>query len=283
MNTAIPQNIILTPADFADTGQWRLIIHISRTGMSAFLRHISDNTKPIVEMFRKQWEITEGADLLNHIENCVYDHPGLLDDYSTDIIIETPITTFVPSDIIDGEENIEEDIFSALYPGNNRELMTDRIGDVTVLFSLCDGLDGFLSRTIPGARVRNDLAILVENFMHRHSEEPRVYVDIHPGVVNIFGFNHSGLLAASTRAWEHEDDIAYMIFQILQTYSIPPEQTQVYLSGLTDTRTSLTEKLRRYCCYVVKTTLPEITEKYNLPPAIAILANKTGYSKSIYH
>ena len=276
MNTVNPQNVIITPADFADTGQWRLIIHISRTGMAAFLKHLSDTTKPIVEMFRNNWDESENSDLLSKIENCVYDHPGLLDDYSTDIIIDTPIVAFAPSEIIDNEENIEENIFSALYPGSDRELMTDRIGDVTALFSLCDGLDGFLSRTIPGARLRNNLAILIEYFSNKNLGDARVYVDIHGNNADISAFNQSGLLAASTRRWKHEDDIIYMIFQVLNAYNIAPENANIYLSGMPEVRTAITPKLRQFCGYVVKTTMPEIAEKYNLPSAVALLINKSS-------
>ena len=78
--TSSVQPIILTPADFADTGQWRLLINIADEGMCAFLRHISDREKPIVEMFRTNWTSSDPASLLKNIDNAVYDHPGLLDD-----------------------------------------------------------------------------------------------------------------------------------------------------------------------------------------------------------
>lgn len=265
--------VILTPADFADTGQWRLIICISRTGICAFLKHTSDHDKPVAELFRSEWRDDDPATLLKNIENAVYDHPALLDDYATYIIVDTQHTTFVPSLIIDTEDEIENDIFSTLYPDAGAEVSVDRIGHVTALFSLCGGLDGFLSRTLPGARIRNNLAILVEHFGHTLSEAPRIYIDIRPGVADIIAFDGARFIAASSRGWRVADDIAYMAFHLLQSYSLPPEKAEIFISGLPGQRIELSEKLRNYCAYVAKTTLPDIVEKYSLPVSAGLLMN----------
>lgn len=272
--TSSVQPIILTPADFADTGQWRLIINIADEGMCAFLRHISDREKPIVEMFRTNWTSSDPASLLKNIENAVYDHPGLLDDYATEIVIDSRFTTFAPSSVIDSEEDIETEIFETIYPGKDQEVLADRFGEITALYSLCNGLEGFLSRTIPGARIRNSLAILTEHFRSRTQEGARVYVDIKPGVADIIAFDNARLLAASTRTWQAEDDIAYMIFHLLKAYNLAPETTEIHISGLSNIRKSLTEKLRKFFSYVVRTSLPDIIDKYSLPAAVGILMSK---------
>ncbi|MDE6010657.1 MAG: hypothetical protein K2F87_04315, partial [Muribaculaceae bacterium] len=66
-------SVILTPADFADTGQWRLMIYVSHSGMCAVLRHISDLSRPAVMLFHEKWAPEEGEALLKRIETAVYD------------------------------------------------------------------------------------------------------------------------------------------------------------------------------------------------------------------
>lgn len=264
----------MTPADFADTGQWRLIIYISRQKMAAFLKHAIDKEKPIMELFRQDWHTLENNDILKSIENAVYDHPSLLDDYATDIILDTQCVTFAPSELIEDKEDFELEIFEALYPANKGEVLSDSSSDLTCLFSFCEGLESFISRTLPGARIRNNLAILIDHFKNKGGDAPRVYIDIRNGLCDIIAFEGKKLLAASLREWKAEDDIAYMIFHLLQTYNLSPEKSEIYLSGLPETRLSLTDKLRNFCSYVVKTTLPEIIEEYSLPPAVGIIMAK---------
>lgn len=272
MNTAA-NNMILTPADFADTGQWRLLIYINSNGMCAYLKDISDRSRPVVEMFNSRWDAADNDSILHHIENAVYDNPGLLDDFATDIIIDTNYTTLVPSQIVN-EEILEDEIFHALYPVNNMETMTDYAGAATVIFSLCNGLESFLSRTLPGCRIRNNLAILIENFYPKVSDTPRIYVDIKDNSVNIFAFDSSRLLAASCRRWRNTDDISYFVYHLLDAYSLPPESSEIYIAGPNEIRQPLTESLRRFCGYVVRMNLPEISEKYNLPTALGLLMAK---------
>lgn len=151
---------ILTPADFADTGQWRLIIHVASDCMGAVLRHVSDTSRPAVRLFADYWEPLEGRDLLKRIENEVYDHPAILDDYATEIVVTTPKTTWIPTEIMSAGDFAEERVFSEFFPGE--EIMADKIGEATALFSLTDGFDGFMARTLPGARIRSHLAVLAE-------------------------------------------------------------------------------------------------------------------------
>ena len=150
--------ILLTPADFADTGQWRLVIHVGRGGMTAVLRHVADPKRPAVLLFEERWPLCGERELLDRIENCVYEHPAILDDYATEIVVETSEITWVPTSILDSGDFVEEGIFSALFSGG--EVMTDRGEEVSALFSLAEGFDSFMARTIPGSRMRSHLAVI---------------------------------------------------------------------------------------------------------------------------
>ncbi len=64
----------LTAADYADTGQWRLIVKIFADGISAYLENtLHDDVEP-QELFTSSWENNPDG-LLQRIENAVYDHP----------------------------------------------------------------------------------------------------------------------------------------------------------------------------------------------------------------
>lgn len=151
-------SLILTPADFADTGQWRLIMYVATDGIGAVLRHVSDISRPAVQLFAEHWQDLKGKALLEKIENSIYEHPGVLDDYATEIIVSPTCLTWIPTEIIENVDYAEETIFDEMFP--DAEVMVDRIGEITALYSLANGFDGFIARTIPGARIRCDLSVL---------------------------------------------------------------------------------------------------------------------------
>lgn len=265
--------ILITPADFADTGQWRLIIYISRKGMQAFLKHISDKSRPMAQMLSLSWPETEGARLLSNIENAVYDHPGLLDDYATEIILETQQIAFAPNEIIDDEEDSESTIFSALFPGEDAEILSDRLSDITALFTLTRGLDSFISRTMAGSRIRSHLAVITERFRNRKSGEPRIYIDIREGEIDIIAFNDENLLSASVQNWRTPEDIAYRILNLLRAYGLQAANTTVYLSGISSAFQPLTEILSNFRITSANTLLPAtLSEGSSLPLAVMLQA-----------
>ena len=93
----------LTVADFADTGQWRLIVEIHTDGMKAMLENtLHDDLEPQI-LFSTAWD--EDADaLLRHIENTVYDNPRMLDDFSARILLFDRRTLFIPTHIAEQHE-----------------------------------------------------------------------------------------------------------------------------------------------------------------------------------
>lgn len=198
--------VILTPADFADTGQWRLIIDVSAEGMGAVLRHVSDLTRPAVRVFSERWEFSKGKELLKRIENAVYEHPGILDDYATEIVVDTDKITFVPSDIVGTDEFPEESIYSTMFPGE--EVITENLGEATVLCSLVNGFDGFMARTIPGARIRSHLGVMasfVKDTVSR-DENFSVRVIFGDGKGYFFAFGEGRLICASEHALQSAEE-----------------------------------------------------------------------------
>ncbi|MDE6294583.1 MAG: DUF3822 family protein [Muribaculaceae bacterium] len=263
---------VYTPArsvDFTDTGLWRLVIYISRKGMTSLLRHIEDASQPLVRLFSVSWDVDD-ARLLSKIESTIYDNPRVLEDYATDIIVESRYVTWVPSRLVQ-EEEIEEEVFTSVFPTLSDTPMTDTAGDLTALFSLTAGLSAFIGRTIPGARVRSHLTVLADYLRNITGDSPAVYADIRENEVDILLFHNRKMLAAVTHDFSAVSDIGYRIFQLLDTYNVNPAEATVSLSGKEENVSELSAILSPYCREVGMTPLP-VDSADNIPAAAAIAA-----------
>lgn len=271
---------MMSPADLTDTGQWRLIIYISENGMCAFLKHLYDMGRPIMKLLSTSWTSHDPASLLSNIESAVYDSPTLLDDYATDIIIETPKVCFVPNSYLYSVDDAESDIYTALFPGAANEVLSDQMNDCTALFSLVRGIDGFFARTIPGARVRSHLAVLVENFSKIASaDSPCVFADIRDSRLDLILFKGKKLFSASVQSWNSPEDIAYRIFNMLNAYDVNPALAKIYLSGSTKPIENLIPVMARYCDDVGRTPIPyDYGSDDPMPLAALLLTLRTSKS-----
>lgn len=263
--------VILSPADFADTGQWRLIIYITPSSIRGMLKHVSDPSRPLVELLNVNWPDTDPANLLQNIENAIYDHPALLDDYATEIILRSSAVCFAPNSVIDENDDSEARIFTTLFPGKDQEILSDRLQYMTALFSMARGIDGFVSRTIPGARIRSHLAVLVEYFAVKHSQSSiNLFLDIRENEADVILLKNGGLLSASVQLWKTPEDLTYRIFNLLNAYSVSHKDVKINLSGLRDVRISLTDILRRLGCEVSALPLPSNPSAAELPLPLLI-------------
>lgn len=159
-----------------DISDWRLIVYIRKDGMSAYLKNVENPTDPVSPVFHAYWEPKEEG-ILGDIENAVYDNSQILDDFSTDIIIETPRLLWVPERVLE-EEGMEEKIFTSVYPVEAEDVHNDMLEGMRCLYTLTPGLISFLRRTFPGARIMSHLTPEVKKFRERISDSPRLYIDI---------------------------------------------------------------------------------------------------------
>ncbi len=263
--------------DISDTGQWRLIIYISKAGISAWIKSTEDPTVPVGQLFASKWQISDDG-LLQRIENAVYDHPRVLDDFSADIIIETEKCLWVPSVL--AEDNPEEDCeqwFSQVWPGMEKEFLTDEAGDKLCLHMLTPGLRAFLARTFPGTRIMSHQTQLVRNLAGRAADETRMYVDIRQHEADLLIFSGKHLLCCVTREWHSESDIIWHLFNLLETYSIDPAKAQVCLSGLRGVRDTLAREARRYLSFVMLTMVPKVDCNTPLPLAATFCCARNNF------
>ena len=75
--------------------------------MSAFLKNEEDPMEPLITIFRYSLNIEE-ENLLRRIETVVYEHPQLLDDFSTEIIINTERAVWIPRRTVGNHQENQE-------------------------------------------------------------------------------------------------------------------------------------------------------------------------------
>lgn len=252
-----------------DIADWRLISVISGRGMSAYLKH-TDPTQEIVTLFEETWNPDQDA-LLEKIENAVYDHPQVLDDFTADIIVVAPKSIWVPSVLINEDEEIAQDQYTRIYPALRSDVMSEDIDEATCLYTLVPGLNGFLQRTFPGARIHSHLAVMARRFRERSADMPRIYADINEGRVDFIAFDRRNLLMAASHHWNELTDIEYHLFNIMNVYSLNPSEVQVSLSGPREIKSRLMQELRKHIEFVMFTMMPGLGAKAGMPLPAALM------------
>lgn len=256
-----------------DTAEWRLVVYMSTTGMSAYLKNIENPLEPEAVLFEERWEQDMSA-LLRRIETEVYDHPQLLDDFSTEIVVCTPRCIWVPESMA-GDYESQSELFNKIYSAEEEDILCDTLHGMCCLYSPVAGLPAFLRRTLSGARVSSHLTVLARRFMNRGGDLPRIYVDIRENEVDFVVLDDKRLLLASTLQWHDPMDIAYHIFNIMDVYGLDSKNTQVSLSGMRDVKQILVKTLREKIAYVMLTMMPSAVSKTEMPIAAAIALTGT--------
>ncbi|MBD5203846.1 MAG: DUF3822 family protein [Bacteroidales bacterium] len=274
-----PRHITGAP-DLSDTGQWRLIIYLAKRGMSAWIKSTEDPTARVGHLFTSAWEHSEET-LLRNIENTVYDHPRILDDYSADIIIETEKCLWVPAALTG--ENPEakcEEWFTQVWAGTENQFLTDECGDKLCLHLLADGLKDFLSRTFAGTRISSHQTQLVRNLAGRAADDTRTYVDIRDHEADFVIFSGKNLLVCVTKEWYSESDIVWHLFNLLEIHGIDPRKAQVCLSGKRTVREQIARETRPYLGFLMLTMVPRVECDTPLPLGVVFCAARNNNIKS---
>lgn len=251
-----------------DTAEWRLVIYISERGMSAYLKNIENPLEEVVTLFEESWE-REETSLLRRIESAVYDHPQLMDDFSTEIVVCSPRAMWVPEEVV--TEGVGEcELYNRIYKAEDGDVMSDAIKGMVCLYTLAPGLPAFLHRTLSGARISCHLTVLVRRFMDRSADMPRIYADIREGEVDFVVLDERRMLLSCTHQWHDKMDIAYHIFNLMDVYGLDPKNVQVSLSGVKEVKQSLLKILREHISFVMLTMMPSALSKADIPLTAAI-------------
>lgn len=219
----------LTVADFADTGQWRLIVNIYTNGMTAFLENTLHSDVEPQQLFSTRWE-NDPDSLLHNIENAVYDNPRMLDDFSARIVLFDRRTLFIPTEVAEESEGMEEDIYTALYKAEAADVICETDGDLTAASSMTPGLKGFLYRTFPGARISTNLMALVSELRKENAgggKKMTVVERENCREADFILLDGSALISASTHPVGGEEDVIYHVYNIIAAYGLDPVDVEI--------------------------------------------------------
>lgn len=255
-----------------DTAEWRLVIHISDCGMSAYLKNLENPLEQLITLFDEEWPRDEKS-LLSHIEQMVYDHPQIMDDFSTEIVICTPRTVWAPAEIC-MDEDLSVASFRRVFDVDDEDVMVDVGARVGVMYSLVPGLSAFLRRTLSGVRISSHQNVMFRRFSSRGGELPCLFVNIRKGEADYILLDDRKLQLAVTHPWHDPMDIAYTVFNIMDVYSLPKDATQVSLSGEREPKQFLLKQLREQVAYVMLTMVPTAVADQEIPLAAAFALTK---------
>lgn len=219
-------------ADFADTGQWRLLLNINRTGLEAFLENTLHADLPPQLLCKAHWDLNKDR-LRENIEEAVYNNPRLLDDFATRIVIYDTRTLFVPTEIADEALGNEEELYKKVFDADDADIMSDRDRDITALWSPAPGIKAFLMRTFPGSRITCNLLNKVRE-LRKTNSGISLFAFARENEADIILLDGDNLLSASSHEWSHTDDIAFLTLNLLDIYGIKPSDAGISLIGASD-------------------------------------------------
>ena len=219
----------LTAADFADTGQWRLLLNISTTGLDAFLENVINPEIELQALCSVKWEQDKDR-LLQNIEDAVYNNPRLLDDFSTRIVLFDSHTLFIPTEIAEKTSEAENDLYKKVYTAETRDIMTDTDSDITAVWSMAPGIKSFLMRTFPGALITSNLMNKVKT-LRNNSKGIQLHAIARKGEVDIILLDNNRLISASTHEWMSSDDIAFLLLNLLDIYDYNISVVNLFVEG----------------------------------------------------
>lgn len=225
----------LTAADFADTGQWRLLLNIGAAGLEAFLGNTVHSDLPPQPLCSVSWEKDRDA-LRKNIEDAVFGNPRLLDDFATNIIIYDDRTLFIPTEVAEQAAGKEEEVFNEIYSAEDADIMTDVDRDITAVWSLGPGVKSFLMRTFPGSRITCNLMHKVRN-LRKGNKGVSLFAYADPlfaggKEADVILLDDGNLISASTHEWKDTDDIAFIAWNLMDVYGYRPEEVAVSLYGI---------------------------------------------------
>lgn len=265
---------------FTDTGQWRLVIAISFSGMTAYFRNVMDLSMDPIAFLNKEWQADED-NLLGLVEEAVYDNPRILDDFATQIILYTSKSLWIPEELTD-EDEFDEKYFTSVYNVAAEDIFADFGDEEVCLYSMAPGLNSFLQRTVPGCKITSHLTILKKTFsdlereaclMYPHYQNS-IYLNCRDSETDFFAFGKKKFLSGSTHQWRNFNDLIYQALLLANVYKLNPRETRLYIMGAEGLAEGLDHDIRPFFPLNAVIRMPAFSEKYNIPVAAALASNE---------
>lgn len=221
----------------SDTDRWQLAVWLSDHGAQAWLMPRSNPLEGRRILLDASWE-PDKEGLLNRIENVIYDHPSVLDDYTTAIVVESARTLMVPNARV-ADQTDAVSLYTRVFTSRDEDVIADETDPPeTALLTLTPGMLPFLQRTFPGARVYSHLNRL-KSVLREAGRGLRIYLLTRGRQADILAFSDTVLLSASTHDWHQWEDLAYMALNLADAYRLVPAEASILIHAPAPTATAL--------------------------------------------
>lgn len=206
---------------------------------------------------------------LRRIENAVYDHSEILEEYDTRLLIHTPRILCVPPST---PPQVITAAMKRIYDAEAADVYTRQHAGATVAFTLCRGIKGFLGRTFAGVEPDCGIGPLLDRFasLRTPADTTRVYADLDGDYMHLMAFESDRLLHASVHRTPEPADAAYFIFALWQQLGLAADEGELNVSGPRERRRQLMPMLRRHLNYVALTPLPRVEGAETIPAAVLL-------------
>lgn len=254
-----------TLKQYADIRRYKLHLLLSEREMNAFFSsYTPDGHAPHLGCRTKY---AADDNLLAHIENAVYDNSILLEDYQTDILLDTDKILFFPPDT---EADVIHAAMKRIFNAENCDVHISEDKEVITAFTLCPGLKGFLDRTFAGVEVKCAADVLRREFQKRDGAAFKVYTDLSDGRLTLLAFHEKRFMHGSVHTFTEASDAAYFIYALWHQLGLSADQGEVNVSGPKVMRGELMTILRRRINYVMMTLLPRLEGSETVPTVVLL-------------
>jgi len=202
-------------------------------------------------------------------ENQRFDHNRLADiinkdDFlirrykKTSVITPSPKSTLVPGPLFDDSKNYEYFKFNHI-PSEGEKILTNKLGDpdITIIFSLSEGIEHTINSAFPGCIIMHQLKPLFhyEYFIRRSINSNNIHVHLEGDYLNMIIFDQNTLKFCNTFHYKTISDIQYYVLYVLKRMNIRQEET-ICFSGRTVNQKEILSSFSNYLS-TIRFAVPE--------------------------
>lgn len=235
---------------------WRLELRIERSMLHVLLfNSIEDNS-----LIYRKIELDESQPShLKALENAIYENPLLLSDFDRiDCVIDTNTFVVIPAEIND--ESLRQQILETSFPEFKGEMIVCDLNNVgaSILMGVETDVLRFLRRTFNNPRLHHHLAPLAQYFFHKSKlgNNAKMYAVLRKQHIDLFAFADRALKLANTFTYRDPLDAVYYILSCRKQLQMSPTNDELFITGSTTTRETITPILRKHLSFVMPVIFP---------------------------
>lgn len=247
----------------------RLYLYINPEGVSAWHADVSG--------CREEFSVSRhlSADSgLRHIEDIIYDHPDIIDDFHVTVFADFGRSFLLPDDY----ENFLEESVEIMFPDSGMDKIVTKCGEYCLVNLLPYGVKSFLERTFPGVILQHPTVPLIEKFRKNPEGGCRIYLHRQGEYSYLVAFSREKLLWLSTHVTVENADAAYYLLEVWNILGFKADDAKLFISGPRSMKEELLPLMRRHIEQVVTYRKPDNYPE-NAPLAVSLA--ETGYKMSL--